>query len=211
MELIKSFVKYSKSYRNCSDFYTKKQIYNKWIDDTTKTTHESAIVDRLIASSFTLTTVAARRSDSVDEDSGAASCEFCYAAASFTTFMCCDKCLYPFCKRIMDEELATYSLLSVCFYEENEMEILKDACSITKYVVWSQRLRFTWQLHQNSNDKNKFYKIVHKKCIQCNRRTSLLGFTTQTFNLNLFCQQCMFPLFCIENFAYCTNLAQCEN
>ncbi|QUJ09230.1 hypothetical protein Gyru_ORF35 [Gynaephora ruoergensis nucleopolyhedrovirus] len=190
-KLIKSFLKYSRLYRNCDNRLKKKQIYNKWIEDVVSVKSDKPIH---IDNNFEEKTNKQEQNDVVVV-AAKTCCEFCYAASSST--WCCDQCFYPRCKRLMGEEFATYLLLSVCFFEENEIELINDGLTIADYVVWLQRLRLAWFMHQNCS-KPKIYKIVHEKCIQCDKRTLFSEYTTHTFNWKLFCQRCMFPLFSIN-------------
>ncbi|AGR56792.1 ac52 [Hemileuca sp. nucleopolyhedrovirus] len=124
-------------------------------------------------------------------------CDFCYETVE-NELPVCRSCFFPLCEQLMDKELALYTLLSVCFYEENG-ECLNVSQTVPvindeKYNVWTQRLKLTWQMYEN---EDKLYKIMYTHCVQCELPTIFLGYTTKNFNPNLFCRRCMFPLFVI--------------
>ncbi|QWO71572.1 AC52-like protein [Orgyia pseudotsugata single capsid nuclopolyhedrovirus] len=186
MELIKPFVKYSKTYRTCSDSSLKNKIYDLWNEAASLRLNDFVVDDD------------DRSVQPVDTCSTAEVCDFCFADIE-NCRLACRQCLFPCCE---DKEIATYSLLSVCFYEENHENLqarlrANDPESMqVQHAVWVRRLELAWKLHERAN---KTYTIVHEECVQCETPVSCLGHTTCVFDYKLFCEKCLFPLFVINN------------
>ncbi|ABY65768.1 hypothetical protein [Orgyia leucostigma nucleopolyhedrovirus] len=202
MELIRLFVKYSKHYRTCKDSEKKNKIYHEWSKAMNSHTHKYINV------------FAHTKNGDIANDGSEGNyknnvelnlCDFCYSG-NYNSFVC-NQCLFPCCE---NEELATYSLLSVCFYEENEDDVRRighdhqqAATMMTQrqvlahhqHMVWVQRLKLAWKLHERAG---KIYKIVYERCVQCETPTFDLGYVTTTFDYRLFCDKCLFPLFTID-------------
>ncbi|ADB84384.1 hypothetical protein [Apocheima cinerarium nucleopolyhedrovirus] len=171
MELIKPFVKYSKDYRECEDVYKKAQIYNQWYCETTLAIAETK-----------------KRNNDCDV------CDFCYANVIKNSVVC-HQCLFPLRTNFIHEELAMYTLLSVCYYEENYLKnTFQDDNSRN---IWKQRLVMTWKMYNNCENDNKIYNVTQDKCIQCGNANYCIDdrFEKKFFNFNLFCETCLFPLF----------------
>ncbi|AHH82635.1 ORF-46 [Buzura suppressaria nucleopolyhedrovirus] len=171
MELIRAFVKYSKPYRKCATVESKNEIFNIW-------KHEIHLNNDL-------------KSRCVERV-----CDFCLNAGVDDCVFdddcrVCSRCLFPEYERDQDKELAEYSLISVCFYEECEIR----SCDAHSFTVWLERLQFNWRMHQNHY--TKLYRNVHPTCIQCETPNAYNNFTTTDFNVKLFCKKCLFPLFVI--------------
>jgi Protein of unknown function (DUF2616) len=116
-------------------------------------------------------------------------CAFCYTVNDTATF--CTHCLFPLA---CDEEFGTYCLLSVCYHESSNNCV---AASRSHRTVYRQRLKMTWYEYERSG---KTYHIAHSECFQCKRSTkSSFGAQYTYFNDNMFCSNCMFPLFTIKN------------
>lgn len=162
MELIKPFVKYSKLYRRSKDDGARQLIYNSWCNEIEKTCSASP-----------------RQSLR-----GNAHCNFCYTINEQEQQFC-TQCFFPL---FGDEELATYCMLSVCYYET--------ICESSSHrTVYRQRLKMTWYEHERSG---KVYEVIHPKCYQCKRANQNVNAKFTYFNDNMFCSTCMFPLFVIS-------------
>ncbi|UJZ89053.1 ac52 [Erannis ankeraria nucleopolyhedrovirus] len=173
MELIKPFVKYSKNYRECDDVNKKAQIYNRWHCEATLV-------------------VAAKSIEDCNNDCDV--CDFCYANVIKNSVVC-RHCLFPLRTNFIDEELAMYTLLSVCYYEENYIK--NNFQDQNSRNVWKQRLIMTWKMYDNCVNENKIYNVTQDKCMQCGDANSCIDgrFEKRNFSFNLFCKTCLFPLF----------------
>ncbi|AWW14411.1 hypothetical protein KM620_gp051 [Hyposidra talaca nucleopolyhedrovirus] len=172
MELIRAFVKYSKPYRKSASAELKNKIFDTW-------KHEihlnNELANRCCAEKV---------------------CDFCLKTSGDDCVFdddrrVCGRCLFPNYERDQDRELAEYSLISVCFYEECQMR----CCDAHSLTVWLERLKLNWRMHQNHY--TKLYRNVHPECIQCETVNANNGFTTTDFSVKLFCKNCLFPLFVI--------------
>ncbi|AUV65384.1 hypothetical protein [Alphabaculovirus myunipunctae] len=169
MELIKPFIRYSKMYRRATDERVKSFIYDKWSDE--------------------VNVVAAV--DSSSSSSKMQMCGYCHTSAA-TAF--CDICLFPLAAAC-DEELATYCLLSVCYFES--VCASASATTTSHRIVYRQRLKMTWYEHERPG---KVYRVIYRKCFQCKRLTNdNVDDTYIYFDDSMFCSNCMFPLFQIHD------------
>nr|ANS70935.1 hypothetical protein [Lymantria dispar multiple nucleopolyhedrovirus] len=189
MELIKPFVKYSRAYRTSDDSSLKNKI---------KTQIE-----------IELGTDQQQHQQQQHNHRNSFFCDFCQAFAGAARF--CNRCFFPKCETALDQELATYALLSVCYWELNEHE----RESHNARTVWLERIKFTWIMHENNEDKVYRANDSSPVCVQCQRfceqsppssPSSLTPSTTTdtdngqstTFDENLFCPHCLFPTFYID-------------
>ncbi len=173
MELIKPFVQYSRSYRIAGDEQEKSTIFKQWC----------LAIGKLPVSSDDSTCT---------EDF----CDFCYSRQTYTSF--CLECLFPLPSRchdrIINQELFTYSVISVCFYE---LLLNSTTTSNIDRLVWQERIKFTWRMHESMT--TKLYKVDCVQCFQCRTSSSenLCDIYYNSFSLKLFCVNCLFPLFTI--------------
>ncbi|QYC92718.1 AC52 [Trabala vishnou gigantina nucleopolyhedrovirus] len=138
-------------------------------------------------------------------------CDYCYMVTNDCKGVACDYCFFPFYEHLlMDKELATYVLLSACFYQENYVYRNNQEAPV---LVWIMRLKLNWQMFADNNNYNNYnvdntakkndnkrYKIIVKKCVQCDSINDnvVVNSTYVDFTLNIFCYKCLFPLFIIE-------------
>jgi len=189
-------VKYSLSFRraaNCSSKRT--DIYNKWKKCVLNTKHDVT-------------------SNRFEHD---AICDFCYAK---NQSYFCTKCLYPmFCERNVERELATYAMISMCFWEtvncddkcgdynvEEDYDAATAAAAAASTIettkfVWKQRLKIIWDQHADDDRHERGRFRLADTCIQCNRllvvnKNNDIDFIK--FNVHLFCNECLFPLFYVN-------------
>ncbi|ACI47482.1 unknown [Spodoptera litura nucleopolyhedrovirus II] len=169
MELIKPFLKYSRLYRS--------------------TTSKSRNVRKFIYKLWSRETQYIRDDDTLKSNNSRIriKCLFCNEEGEDDIF--CKHCFFP--QLGMDEEFATYCLLSACFYESNgggggggDVE--------SQRTVYLQRLKMTWYDHERLG---KAYEVSYPKCFQCHTRTHNVGAKFTYFNDAMFCSNCMFPLF----------------
>ncbi|QNV47832.1 ac52-like protein [Alphabaculovirus altersperidaniae] len=176
MELIKPFLKYSRLYRSASNKNVCKFIYKLWSDETQYMRN-----DKNLSFSHLMT-------NSIEEK-----CVFCTETIDGSvvgnSVLFCNHCFFP--QIGMDEEFATYCLLSVCFYESNINGNDDDETS-SQRTVYKQRLKMTWY---NYERLGKIYKVSCFKCHQCHHKTDNVGAKFTYFSDNMFCNNCMFPLF----------------
>jgi hypothetical protein len=206
MELIIPFVKYSLSFRQAAACSSRRaDVYGKWKKCVLNSKHD------VLSNRF-------------EHD---AICDFCYAK---NQSYFCTKCLYPiFRERNVERELATYAMISMCFWEtvncnrrhggggesdvdnEKENETNDDNClcgvsSETIKFVWKQRLKIIWdQCVDNDCYERRHFRTIDT-CVQCNRSTINKRDDDDDddfskFNIHLFCNECLFPLFYVK----CSN------
>ncbi|QEI03477.1 hypothetical protein [Spodoptera cosmioides nucleopolyhedrovirus] len=169
MELIKPFLKYSRLYRSTSSKSknVRKFIYKLWTKETQYIRN-----DETLKGSTTII-----------------KCLFCNEETEDNIF--CTHCFFP--QFGMDEEFATYCLLSACFYESNSGSFGgSDADVESQRTVYLQRLKMTWYDHERLG---KLYEVSYPKCYQCHTRTHNVGAKFTYFDDAMFCSNCMFPLF----------------
>lgn len=169
MELIKPFLKYSRLYRSTSSKSknVRKFIYKLWSKETEcmraalKNTHHRQ---------------------------RGAKCLFCNEeeTGGDNDIVFCKHCFFP--RLGMDEEFATYCLLSACFYESNGNGLDNDS----QRTVYMQRLKMTWYDYERLG---KLYEVSYPQCYQCHGQTHNVGAKFTYFNDAMFCNNCMFPLF----------------
>lgn len=165
MELIKPFVKYSRTYRFCDDVSSKSEIFSCWYKEA-----------NVALQTYVGNTVI---------------CDFCYTDNVNTLY--CRQCLFPlFYSKLIDKELIIYSLLSVCYWESNEETAIYETAHVSQ-IIWRERIKITWKMYENID--NKLYKITSNKCIQCEQKCYIQNFKTNKFTYDLFCSKCLFPLF----------------
>ncbi|QEI03659.1 hypothetical protein [Rachiplusia nu nucleopolyhedrovirus] len=177
MELIKPFIRYSRLYRITVDEQEKSEIFNQW----TRAVGDQSNHQLLSSSEL-------------------ATCEFCYTKQHTKSSQFCGKCFFPLSlEKNIGQELSTYSIISVCFYEQllDEQENYTDITCSTNRLVWQERLRFTWCMYESTS---KLYKIDLLQCIQCCaavhcKQYNLREVYYSSFSFNLFCKYCLFPLF----------------
>nr|WUR10797.1 hypothetical protein Caab_088 [Calliteara abietis nucleopolyhedrovirus] len=217
MELIKSFVKYSKLYRTCDDFDQKNVIYQQW---------------SIEAGDFKYNDSCSCGGDDNKNNNNCRchpyqhqrnACEFCFHFVDSDynnnnnnndndndlneKRFVCDNCLFPLSCSLTcnDKELFTYLLLSACFYEENakNINLWQQTCERVSiffdddYLVWVQRIKFVWNTNKHINEKK--YVNVRATCLQCDAFSLWPNLIVKTFDYRLFCQYCLFPLFKIVN------------
>ncbi|AIU41276.1 ac52 [Sucra jujuba nucleopolyhedrovirus] len=206
MDLLQAFVKYSKSYRKCVSSESKKCIYKNWLQQQKEFCDNNETSTRLLHHR----TAKIGSGDMVDFGKNICTdelcstptvCDYCYAVdksivvATRDRQSVCANCLFPKYRAEADKELAAYSLISVCFFEENECADAVVKINQDTLTVWIERLRLIYNMHQNYT---KLYRVVHTKCVQCEKQTTNFAFTTVAFDVRLFCTKCLFPLFAIK-------------
>nr|AIX47891.1 hypothetical protein [Lymantria dispar multiple nucleopolyhedrovirus]QCQ67304.1 hypothetical protein [Lymantria dispar multiple nucleopolyhedrovirus]QCQ67464.1 hypothetical protein [Lymantria dispar multiple nucleopolyhedrovirus]QIT08099.1 hypothetical protein [Lymantria dispar multiple nucleopolyhedrovirus] len=174
MELIKPFVKYSRAYRTSANSAAKNKILHEWAKEIDGC--RRAETDRRFF------------------------CDFCQVLCDETAICACRHCFFPRCTSRLDQELSTYALLSVCYWELQESE----RRSRDARTVWLERIKFTWITYEDSDKvyiPNAARGDNELVCVQCQRlidRRACEQFhdaPCQDFNVNLFCSHCLFPLF----------------
>nr|AIW01521.1 hypothetical protein [Spodoptera frugiperda multiple nucleopolyhedrovirus] len=174
MELIIPFLHYSKLYRLATSENVRRLIYDQWSKDTTNITRDLS---------------------STKAVSSSTNCVFCHEKFNQDKDRYfCDFCFFP--RTGVDEEFATYCLLSVCYYE-TAGEIVDDnngTESSSQRVVYRQRLKMTWYNYERIG---KMYEVLYPQCYQCKSLTRNLGAKFYYFDDRMFCDNCMFPLFII--------------
>ncbi|ADD73759.1 ORF50 [Lymantria xylina nucleopolyhedrovirus] len=176
MELIKPFVKYSRAYRTCGDSTAKNKILHDWVKEVG----------------------GCQRSDA-DRQSNFF-CDFCQALCDEIAICACRHCFFPRCTSRLEQELTTYALLSVCYWELQESE----RRSPNVRTVWLERIKFMWITHE---DPDKVYRFNATRsdnelvCVQCQHPIDYRVYkhfeskSHNSFNVNLFCPHCLFPIF----------------
>nr|QKO28995.1 hypothetical protein [Spodoptera exigua multiple nucleopolyhedrovirus] len=170
MELIKPFLKYSRIYRSTtaeSSKSVRKFIYKLWSKET-----------ECIR--------AALKNHHHHQTQYYAKCLFCNEAGDSDDDVFCKYCFFP--RLGIDEEFATYCLLSACFYESNGNGIDNNS----QRTVYMQRLKMTWYDYERLG---KLYEVSYPQCYQCHSKTNNVGAKFTYFNDAMFCNNCMFPLF----------------
>lgn len=168
MELIKPFLKYSKLYRQTTSPSVRHAIYYKWYNEIKPFCGVRSATDTMIATR----------------------CIFCHENLERHDKQrrFCKHCLFPLYG--FDEELITYCLLSVCYYEGSSS--LSYSSEESHRTVYRQRLKMTWYEFERMG---KLYEVHYPHCLQCHRKTASVGAKFTYFNDLMFCSHCMFPLF----------------
>ncbi|AIZ48673.1 asb116 [Agrotis segetum nucleopolyhedrovirus B] len=181
MELIIPFLKYSKLYRQTTENEVLRQlIYRKWFTDIKSSSTTTTLSTTTTTIGTTTTTPVLPR------------CEFCHESATTPPQQqFCEHCLFPLYG--FDEELTTYCLLSVCYFESSNH--CNGNHEESHRIVYQQRLKMTWYEYERPG---KLYEICHRRCFQCHRKTLNVGDEFTYFCDLMFCSNCMFPLFNIK-------------
>ncbi|AKR17348.1 hypothetical protein [Urbanus proteus nucleopolyhedrovirus] len=167
MELIKPFLKYSKLYRTSGDKLTKQKIYNKWFNEIKY---------------YTMTSLDAH-------------CEYCFKFNQ-NNIGFCQECLYPLNQMYPTiEDILTYCLLSVCFYETTKNDTKQNGDILNLYKIYQERIKVAHSTFVSQKNFYKRYVIVDEICAQCKNFNYKHTKMYNDFSLELFCNYCLFPLF----------------
>lgn len=185
-KLIKAYKKYSIDYKNCTVQQQRIDLYHKWLQEVIDTKEYSVT--------------------SYNYQNLAVYCELCISETTANEYLCCRKCLFPIIddlnghyKLTSQQQLNVFALLSVCYWEEklNTTNTNKELEENTK-LIWKHRLRIAWL----SIKRNFVCFIANTSiCFQCNKnnlhisQSNAYNSKIQNFNVNYFCQDCLFPLF----------------
>jgi hypothetical protein len=188
-KLIRAYKKYSPIYKNCTVQHQRLVLYQRWTQEITETAaHE--ITDNVT---------------SFKQQNWPVYCELCTSETIANEYLCCIKCLFPIvnnlnCELTAQQQLNLFALLSVCYWEEklNNNNFTDKKLEENTKLIWTHRLRMAWL----SSKKNFVCFLANSTvCTQCNRNNFHImkyyscKLKLQNFNVNYFCQDCLFPLF----------------